>query len=197
MALEPRVQPRDDQWNSRHRPEVPLQRADRNFAELLQELRVAQTGGQILFGFLLTLSFTARFTQIDTFQRGVYLFTLFASAVTTLLLVAPAAAHRLLFQRGHKRELVRLSHRFATIGLAGLAVTMAAGILLIVDVVAGRGPALTGAGLLLLAFATLWLLIPLRAIRAGSRSPNVRPAPAPRPAGAQTPEARHGRSRHR
>ena len=65
----------DDAWNTEHRAEAPLQRADRNFAELLQELRVAQTGVQILFAFLLTLSFMDRFVAIDPFQRGVYVFT--------------------------------------------------------------------------------------------------------------------------
>jgi hypothetical protein len=97
----------DDAWNTEHRAEAPLQRADRNFAELLQELRVAQTGVQILFAFLLTLSFMDRFAAIDAFQRGVYVFTLVASAMTAALLIAPVAVHRLLFQRGRKRELVR------------------------------------------------------------------------------------------
>jgi hypothetical protein len=110
----------DDHWDHRHRSEAPLQRADRNFAELLQELRVAQTGGQILFGFLLTLSFSARFSEITPFQRGVHLTTLFLSAATTMLLVAPAAAHRLLFQAGRKRELVLLSHGLIVSGLVGL-----------------------------------------------------------------------------
>lgn len=200
MGLDQRAEPRDDQWNNRHRSEAPLQRADRNFAELLQELRVAQTGGQILFGFLLTLSFTARFDEIDAFQRGVYLCTLFASAVTTLLLVAPAAAHRLMFQRGHKRELVRISHRFATTGLTGLAVTMTTAILLVVDVVAGRGPALAGAATLLVAFAALWVLVPLRAARAGQPSAHGRWTPATRPR-TERPrsrrlDARPARSRH-
>lgn len=170
MGLDQRADPRDDRWNGRHRSEAPLQRADRNFAEILQELRVAQTGGQILFGFLLTLSFTARFEEIDAFSRTVYLCTLFASAVTTLLLVAPAAAHRLMFQRGHKRELVRLSHRFVAAGLACLAVTMSCAMLLVVDIVAGRGPAVAGAAALIVAVAALWLLVPLGAARAGRAS---------------------------
>src|SRR3954447_26251596 len=110
----------DDAWNTEHRAEAPLQRADRNFAELLQELRVAQTGVQILFAFLLTLSFMDRFAAIDPFQRGVYVFTLVASATTVALLVAPVAVHRLLFQRGRKRELVRVGHRLALGGLLTL-----------------------------------------------------------------------------
>lgn len=171
MGRRQRTWVRDDQWNNRHRSEAPLQRADRNFAELLQELRVAQTGGQILFGFLLSLSFTATFVQIDAFQRSVYVCALFTSAVTTMLLVAPVAAHRLLFQRGYKRELVHLSHRLAGIGFAGLAVTMSAGILLVVDVAAGRGAALFGTGLLALAYTALWLLVPLRVRRIAAATP--------------------------
>ena len=108
----------DDEWNTEHRAEAPLQRADRNFAELLQELRVAQTGVQILFAFLLTLSFMDRFAMADAFQRGVYVFTLAASAVTVALLIAPVAVHRLLFQRGRKRELVRVGHRLVVTGLS-------------------------------------------------------------------------------
>lgn len=154
---------RDDEWNTRHRDEAPLQRADRNFAELLQESRVALTGGQILFGFLLALSFTERFAGIDAFQRGAYLFTLLASATTTMLLVAPAAAHRMMFQCGRKRELVRIGHLLIVAGLAGLAVTMTAGILLVVDVAVGRIAAVVAAGLLSLSFSMLWLVVPLRA----------------------------------
>src|SRR3712207_7407058 len=88
----------DDSWNMQQRAEGPLQRADRNFAELLQELRVVQTGVQILFAFLLTLSFMDRFATVDAFQRTVYVFTLVASATTIVLLVAPVAVHRLLFR---------------------------------------------------------------------------------------------------
>ena len=152
----------DDAWNTEHRAEAPLQRADRNFAELLQELRVAQTGVQILFGFLLTLSFTDRFSGIDDFQRAVYLTTLVASALTAALLVAPAAVHRLCFQRGRKRELVRMGHRLALGGLAGLATTVNAGMLLVLDVVVGRTPAVLVTAGLAIVFVVLWVVLPLR-----------------------------------
>jgi hypothetical protein len=79
------------------RPEGPLERADRNMSELLQELRVAQTGVQILFAFLLTLVFQPRFNEIDQFQRWTYVVTLLLSVVTAGLLVAPAATHRVTF----------------------------------------------------------------------------------------------------
>jgi hypothetical protein len=152
----------DDAWNTEHRAEAPLQRADRNFAELLQELRVAQTGVQILFAFLLTLSFMDRFAAIDPFQRGVYVFTLAASATTVALLIAPVAVHRLLFQRGRKRELVRVGHRLALSGLVSLAATMLAGMLLVLDVVIGRLPAASVAAALATVFLALWVGLPLR-----------------------------------
>jgi len=140
----------------------PLQRADRNFSELLQELRVAQTGVQILFAFLLTLSFMDRFTGIDAFARGVYVFTLVVAAVTVALFVAPVALHRLLFQRGRKRELVRAGHRLALAGLGSLGCTVLAGILLVLDVVLDRVLAMTVTGALLAVFVALWVGLPLR-----------------------------------
>jgi hypothetical protein len=150
----------DDAWNSEQRAETPLQRADRNFAELLQELRVAQTGVQILFAFLLTLSFMDRFTTLDEFQRSVYVFTLVASATTVLLLVAPVAVHRLLFQRGRKRELVRVGHRIAVTGLVSLAVTVMAGMLLVLDVVVGRGAAAAVVAAIMAGSIALWIGVP-------------------------------------
>jgi hypothetical protein len=161
----------DDAWNTEHRAEAPLQRADRNFAELLQELRVAQTGVQILFAFLLTLSFTDRFAGIDAFQRGVYVFTLVSSATTAALLIAPVAVHRLLFQRGRKRELVRAGHRLALCGLLTLVATMLAGLLLVLDVVVvGRVAAVATTAALAGVFVTLWVGLPLR-LRRGGRPP--------------------------
>lgn len=155
----------DDAWNIEHRAEAPPQRADRNFAELLQELRVAQTGVQILFAFLLTLSFMDRFATINAFQRGVYVFTLVTSATTLALLVAPVAVHRLLFQRGRKRELVYVGHRLVGTGLVSLAVTMLAGMLLVLDVVVGRAAAVSVVAAFTLVFAALWAGLPLRVRR--------------------------------
>ena len=155
----------DDAWNSEQRAEGPLQRADRNFAELLQELRVAQTGVQVLFAFLLTLSFMDRFAVLDAFQRGVYVFTLVASAITIALVVAPVAVHRLLFQRGRKRELVRVGHRFALGGLVSMAVTVLAGMLLVLDVVVGRSAATAVVLAMAAGVVALWVGVPLRVRR--------------------------------
>ena len=158
-----------DDWNSHHRDELPLQRADRNFVELLQELRVAQTGVQILFGFLLTLPFTGRFANVDEFQLGVYVATLVSSAVTAALLVGPVAVHRAVFQRGRKQDLVRIGHGLACCGLAFLALTMASGLLLVLDVSIGRAAAVPTAASLAAVFVVLWVVVPVR-VRVGPQS---------------------------
>ena len=122
-------QKRDDTWKSHQRSEAPLQRADRNFAELLQELRVLFTGVQILLGFLLTLAFSPGFIGLDGFRHTVYVITLLAAASSSALLIAPVALHRLLFQGGHKRRLVRVGHCAALSALVGLGLTLSAGLL--------------------------------------------------------------------
>jgi hypothetical protein len=156
---------RDDAWNTEQRDEVPLRRADRNFAELLQELRVVFTGVQILFGFLLTLSFSARFDALDGFQHAVFLVTLVLAALTSTFLLAPVAAHRLLFQRGLKRELVTSGHRFAMAGLVALALTLSSGLLLVLDMSVGRVEAIAATSALLVLTALIWLWVPLRLLR--------------------------------
>src|SRR3954470_1323369 len=98
----------DVAWNHEHRGESDLQRLDRNLTELVSELRVMQTGVQVLFAFLLTVPFTMRFGHIGYFGRLVYVVTLLLAAIACALLMAPAACHRLLFRRRDKRYLVWL-----------------------------------------------------------------------------------------
>ncbi|RLL65614.1 DUF6328 family protein [Streptomyces sp. Z26] len=152
------------------RNETPYEQADRNFAELLQELRVTQTGVQILFAFLLTLAFTERFPDLDAYQRGTYLTTLLLAVLAAALFTAPAALHRTLFGRGAKRLIVDVSSRLAAYGLAVLALALAGAVTLVVDVVLGRAAgALTG-GLALLTCAGLWAVLPW-ALRRGAGVP--------------------------
>jgi hypothetical protein len=99
------------------RDESAAQRADRNLGELLQELRVAGLGVQVLFGFLLSLPFTARFARLSPGQRDLYLASLVLAAVATALLVGPVAYHRLVFRRGQKERLVRAASVMAIGGL--------------------------------------------------------------------------------
>ena len=134
--------------------ETEKQRWQRNFADLLQELRVAQTGVQILFAFLLTLPFSTGFTRTSDFQRDVYIVALLAAAAATAMIISPVAFHRALFRQGRKPELVRFAHRMATGGLAFMLVAMVSAVLLITDFVldTGRSP------FLLSAIAGLWFL---------------------------------------
>jgi hypothetical protein len=157
---DPDLAPHDDD-----RSEGPLQRADRNLSELLQELRVAQTGVQILFAFLLALSFQPRFASIDEVQRWTYVSTLLLSVLTAGLLVAPAAVHRVTFRHGVKVETVQLGHRLLTGGLALLALTLAGAVLLVLDVAVGRWFAVPAATLAAVCLFSLWFLLPLRLLR--------------------------------
>lgn len=187
---------RGDRWNSHHRGEGTLQRADRNFGELLQELRVAQTGVQILFAFLLGLSFAPRFAGIGTFERGVYVATLILSALTVALMIAPVAAHRLQFQHGRKVELVRLVHRCALAGLTALFLTMTGSLLLVLGVVVGRAVAAPVTAAVAACFVALWFVLPLAAgrRRRGRGAPHNR-APRETRARSRVPRstiARHG-----
>ena len=112
----------EKRWDD-DRDETEAQRLDRNWSSLLQELRVAQTGVQLLTGFLLILPFQPRFTQLDSVMRTVYLVTVACSIGATVLLVAPVAMHRVLFRRHRLKTLVGVSHRYAIVGtmLLGLA----------------------------------------------------------------------------
>jgi hypothetical protein len=153
-------QKRDDTWNSRQRSEAPLQRADRNFAELLQELRVLFTGVQILLGFLLTLAFSPGFSGLDGFRHAVYVITLLAAASSSALLIAPVALHRLLFQGGHKRRLVHVGHCAALFALVGLGLTLSAGLLLVLDITVGRVAAAAITAVFVVGIGLLWWALP-------------------------------------
>jgi small-conductance mechanosensitive channel len=180
---------------SDHRPctarnETPLERADRNFGELLQELRVTQTGVQILFAFLLTLAFTPRFPSLDTVQRATYVTTLLLAMVAAALFTAPAALHRSLFQRGAKPRIVQVSARLAAIGMGVLVLAFTGSVLLVVDVTTGRvGGAAAGAGTLLVCLG-LWGLLP-RLVRRASRA-----APEERHRAVRPPTAVRGGAPH-
>ncbi|GAA2620816.1 DUF6328 family protein [Streptomyces axinellae] len=151
------------------RNETPLERADRNFAELLQELRVLQTGVQILFAFLLTLAFTPRFPSLDSVQRGIYVVTLLLAVCAAMLLIAPAAVHRVLFGRGVKRLIVEVSARLAGCGMSLLALAFTGSVLLIGDVVVGRAAGFAVAGGVLAGCVGLWAAMPWRLRRRSAR----------------------------
>lgn len=137
----------------------------RNLNELLQELRVTQTGVQILTGFLLTLPFTSRFQDLSDLQRNVYLSILCGSVVATGLMIGPVAFHRILFRRGERRWIVKSANRAALAGLLALALTTSGVVWLVFDLVTNHPLAHGVGGISLLFFATLWAGVPLRARR--------------------------------
>lgn len=134
---------------------------DRNWNELLQELRVAQTGTQILTGFLLTLPFTNRFSELDDRQRNLYLAVLLGSVVATGLNVAPVAYHRILFRRHRRRWLVAAANAAARAALVMLALDSAAVVLFVFDVVVDGAAAIWAAIGVLLFLLLLWGVVPL------------------------------------
>ncbi|UQX89077.1 DUF6328 family protein [Jatrophihabitans telluris] len=148
------------------RDESEGHRLDRNYGELLQELRVSETGVQILFAFLLSIAFQQRFASIDEFQRTVYVITLICCVLSIALLVAPVAFHRIVFRRGLKEELVESTSRFAIAGTSFLLLAVLNGVLLILDYVVGRWFAVVTTGLLALVFIGLWIVLPLGKLRA-------------------------------
>ena len=140
--------------------ESEKQRWQRNFADLLQELRVAQTGVQILFAFLLTLPFSAGFDRTTEFQRDVYILALLTAAASAAMIISPVAFHRALFRQGRKPELVRFAHRMASGGLAFMLIAMVSSVLLVTDFVLPWWVALVLSGLTGLWFLTFWVALP-------------------------------------
>jgi Family of unknown function (DUF6328) len=142
--------------------ETPDERLNRNLDQLLQELRVALPGVQVLFAFLLAVPFQQNFTEITTFQERVYFATLLCTAISAALLISPTAYHRLTFHLQQKKELVYVSNRLAIAGLGFLALAMTGAIVLITDVLFGA-VATAAFGIAAAAmFVLLWGLLPLR-----------------------------------
>ena len=147
---------------------VDDKRLIRNWDELLQELRVTQTGTQILTGFLLTLPFTPRFAELSTRQEITYLATLVGSVATTGLIIAPVAFHRLLFRQRQKPWLVAAADKTAKIGLLLLALTTSGVVFLVFDVVVSWSAAVIAAAVTLVSLVGLWAGTPWLATRNGN-----------------------------
>ncbi|MFC7501607.1 DUF6328 family protein [Nocardioides sp. GCM10030258] len=141
----------------------------RNWDELLQEIRVIETGVQILTGFLLTIPFTQRFSDLNDFQRDLYLVVLAGSVTTTALVVAPVAFHRALFRRHARRWLVEAANKCAGAGLVMMALTTSGAMFLIFDVVAGDLAGGTAFVLSAAFFGLLWAGTPLLSRRRGNQ----------------------------
>ena len=158
MAKEPGA---TDPGEKDPRDESQAERDDRNLAELLQELRVAGLGVQVLFGFLLSLPFTTVFKQLSGGERDLYLACLILAAVATALLLGPVAYHRLVFRQGEKENLVRSANIMAILGLITVGLAVSASVLLVTAFVAGYGTGSVIAVLVLAMFGLLWFAFPL------------------------------------
>ncbi|PFG41459.1 hypothetical protein ATJ88_0098 [Isoptericola jiangsuensis] len=149
------------------RPETPEQRSDRNWNELLQELRVLQTGVQILTGFLLILPFQSTFSGLDRYQVAVYLADVLVAITATGLFIAPVALHRALFREHRKPSVVTGGDRLTRVGLVFLAASLSATALLVFDVVVGRVAGWVVGGSVAVLLLGLWEIMPLAVRRRG------------------------------
>ncbi|GAA3219654.1 DUF6328 family protein [Actinocorallia longicatena] len=141
--------------------ESPAERADRNFVEFLQGIRVAVTGVQVLFAFLLTVPFSPGFARVPDSDRNMYYVALVSAAIASMFFIAPVAQHRILFRQGLKESLVKRANLYGLIGAFALAVSMTSATWLVVDYLFdGLLPVITAIGSVLLA-TWLWFVEPL------------------------------------
>jgi len=142
------------------RDETEMERNDRNWTEILQELRVIQTGTQILTGFLLTLAFQQRFTDLDAYQVDTYLALVVVAALATALALTPVALHRALFRRRAKGTIVKMASFLLRVTLAAVGLTLTGTAMLVFDVVVGREAGIIAGAVALAVVATAWLVFP-------------------------------------
>jgi hypothetical protein len=147
------------------RNESPAQRLDRNWSELLQGLRVGQTGVQILSGFLLTLPFQARFSQLEPTLRGFFVAAMVLGTLSAALIVAPAMAHRLLFRQHAKDVLVQLGNVLAIVGLLCLSLTVSLSLVVTIGFVAGVTAGYIAGAVCLVVVLGVWVVLPLALLR--------------------------------
>jgi Family of unknown function (DUF6328) len=153
------------------RDETEEERIDRNLTELLNELRVALPGVQVLFAFLLGVPFTQRFAELANYQEDVYYGTLVCTAAATAFLIAPTAHHRIEFRQKDKRHIVFLANKLAIVGLTFLALAMTGVVLLITDVLFGGAATVAATSATAGVFAFLWYVMPVSRLarRTGAR----------------------------
>lgn len=144
------------------RDETEKQRNDRNMIELLNELRVALPGVQVLFAFLLILPFSQGFTMVTEFQKVVFLTTVLATALAAVMLIAPSMHHRLQFREGNKAEILRDANRLTILGMTSLMVAMIGAVMLITDFVFDSDTMIASVAVVAIAFAIVWYAMPAR-----------------------------------
>ncbi|MEJ7629459.1 MAG: DUF6328 family protein [Nocardioidaceae bacterium] len=152
----------EDPSANQGRNETSMERLDRNWNDLLQELRVTQTGVQLLTGFLLTLPFQTRFSEVEDLQRNAYLATVGCAIAATGFLIAPVSLHRLVFRRHLRRRMVAEAHHLALVGMALLACAIVGVVFLTFGLVTGDAGAAVAATMAALLLTVLWVVLPLR-----------------------------------
>lgn len=177
MRGTPDSDPRDDIADGRD--ETPAERYDRNWNEVLQELRVLQTGTQILTGFLLALAFQPKFQDLDAGEQTFYLMLVVLAALSSIIALAPVSVHRMLFRRHVKGVVVAYGHAALVTALVTVSVLLVGVVAFVFDVVISAAASLTAGVVLAALILVLWLIVPalIRARgrvraqrRAGSRS---------------------------
>ena len=158
-----------DGSGSEGRNETEKERIDRNLIELLNELRVALPGVQVLFAFLLILPFSQGFAKVDQLQKVVFLVTLLEAALAAVFLIAPSMHHRLQFREGNKAEILRDSNRLAILGMTSLAIAMVGAVMLITDFVFDVDTMVASVIVVGLAFLIVWYALPARRLAANRR----------------------------
>jgi hypothetical protein len=154
--------------------ETPRERLNRNLIEMLQEVRVAMPGVQVLFGFLLAVPFQQRFSEVDDFQRTVYFVTLLFAAAATACFVAPTAYHRVMFRLRDKPALVRFGNRMVIAGLVCLALSMNGAVLLVTDFLFQAPTQIVTVLAMASAYAWLWFGVAIvRRIRVYRAPPRI------------------------
>ncbi|GAA1966959.1 DUF6328 family protein [Nocardioides panacihumi] len=143
--------------------ELPDQTINRNWTELVQELRAIQVGVQVLIGFLLALPYTDRFDRLDHVEKAAYLVVLTIAVAATGAVLAPIAYHRILFRRGLRPWLVEKANRIARAGLVLAALSMCGVVFLSFDLAAGTAAGVVASLLAFFGYALLWLVVPMRA----------------------------------
>lgn len=147
--------------SKRSRDETDDERADRNWEELMQELRVMQTGTQILTGFLLAVAFQPLFRELTDLQRMLYILLVLLAAAATVLALTPVGMHRVLFARGRKPELVRVANRIVKANLFVIAAITVGVMVLIIDFTFNHVFALIAAGVAVIVIVALWVVLPV------------------------------------
>ncbi|MDX2358792.1 DUF6328 family protein [Dietzia sp. PP-33] len=153
------------------RDETEAQRIDRNWIELLQELRIVQTGGQVFTGFLLVVPFQDRFADLSGSGRALYLVVLSLALGSTVVLLAPVMIHRAVFRSHRKDRVLRLSATLARVGLAMLSIAMVGLVALVFTLVLGTVPGLAAAAVMAALVAAILFVVPARVRRHSATRP--------------------------